>query len=454
MFVLDDMDLNFETAPGSAPDTAATHSETKSVEAPRPALTAQNTAKASETANAETNDAVRVQSGAETVRVPAERLDELMDRVGELVIQQARLNQLAESSANPLLKGIAEDIGRLAAGLRDTTMNIRLVPIGSLFNRFRRLVRDLARDLGKPVDLITEGEETELDKTVIERLADPLIHIIRNSLDHGIESPEGRIAAAKPATGRLRLAARHAGAEVQITVSDDGRGLDHVKIRQKAEEAGLISPGALVPESELWKLIFEPGFSTAKEVSALSGRGVGMDVAKRTIEALRGSIDISTQQNRGTEITLRLPLTLAIIEGLLVELAGSRYVIPLASVQECVELPEAQGNDRNLLDIRGELVPFLRLRELFGTDDSIEEHQKVVVVASGEIRVGLVVDRIIGSHQTVIKSLSKLHTGVKTFSGATILPDGAAALILDIPQLIDSGQLENRHFAQIHQEAA
>src|SRR6185437_10925594 len=253
-----------------------------------------------------------------SVRVDAERLDELLDRVGELVIAQSRLFQIAASSSDGNLKSIAEDLGRLSAGLRDTTMGIRMVPIGTLFSRFRRLVHDLSRDLGKEIELVTSGEETELDKTMIERLADPLVHLIRNAVDHGLEPVEKRRAAGKPVTGTVRLSAVYAGAEVAISVSDDGAGLDAARIRAKAEEQGLLTPESKIGEQELFQMIFAPGFSTAKEVTALSGRGVGMDVVKRTIDGLRGSIELSTDPGRGTTATLRLPLTLAIIDGMLV----------------------------------------------------------------------------------------------------------------------------------------
>ncbi|SFV38358.1 two-component system, chemotaxis family, sensor kinase CheA [Devosia crocina] len=380
---------------------------------------------------------------ATSLRVPAERLDELMDRVGELVIAQARLSQIAASSSDIALKTIAEELERLSSGLRDTTMGIRMVPIGTIFSRFRRLVHDLSTELGKQIEFITTGEETELDKTVIERLADPLVHLIRNSVDHGLESAEKRLAAGKDAKGTVRLSAVYSGAEVAISVIDDGAGLNHERIRAKAEENGLILPDAKLTEQELNHLIFAPGFSTAKEVTALSGRGVGMDVVKRTIDGLRGTIDVTTTQGEGSTFTLRLPLTLAIIDGMLVRVGDGRYTIPLAAVEECVELPdgiEAHAKGRNFLDIRGSLVPYLRLRQVFGLKGEGEAHQKVVIVSSGEGRVGLVVDQIIGNNQTVIKQLSKLHSGIKSFSGATILGDGSVALILDTAHLVASGQ--------------
>ncbi len=386
----------------------------------------------------------RAAKGTDSVRVPAERLDELMDRVGELVIAQSRLKQVAAANRDLQVQSVAEEIERLAMDLRDTTMGVRMLPIGSLFGRFRRLVHDLARELGKKIELTAIGEETELDKTVIDRLNDPLIHLIRNAIDHGLELPDERAAHGKPDQGRITLTARHAGAEVLVSVGDDGRGLDRARIQARAEEQGLLTPGAKLTDSELFQIVFQPGFSTAREVTSLSGRGVGMDVVKRTIDALRGTIDVSSTPGLGSEVTLRLPLTLAIIDGLLVRVGDGRYVIPLAAVEECVELSaaeDARSRGRNFLNIRGELVPFLRLRELFNAATPADRYQKVVVVSSGELRVGLVVDQVIGDHQTVIKSLSRLHADVANFSGATILGDGTVALILDVAHLVEFGQV-------------
>lgn len=380
---------------------------------------------------------------AASVRVAAERLDLLMDRVGELVIAQARLSQLATSRNDGEITSVAEELERLVAELRDTTMGIRMVPIGTIFGRFRRLVHDLSRELGKDVELVTRGEETELDKTVVERLADPLVHLIRNAVDHGLENASDRTAAGKLTQGRVELVARHAGAEVQIVVRDDGRGLDRDRIRGKAEEQGLLAPGTKLADADLFQFLFHPGFSTAPRVSAVSGRGVGMDVVKRTIEGLRGSIDITTTSGRGTDVTLRLPLTLAIIDGLLVRVGQARYVVPLAAVEECVELSAAddlRSTGRSFLNIRDELVPFLRLRDLFNSTTPAAPYQKVVIVSFGEERIGLTVDQVLGNHQTVIKSLSKLHADVDAFSGATILGDGTVALILDVVRLVELGQ--------------
>lgn len=380
--------------------------------------------------------------GIATVRVQAERLDELMDRVGELVIAQARLTQLASSGSDLSIKMIAEEIERLASSLRDTTMGARMVPIGSLFGRFRRLVHDLSRDLSKPVEFVTSGEDTELDKTMIECLADPLVHLIRNAIDHGIEDTATRAANGKTEQGRIELAAVHSGAQVLVTVKDNGGGLNTARIRAKAEEQGLIAAGAVLTDHEIHQFLFHPGFSTAQTISALSGRGVGMDVVKRTIENMRGSIDLSTRPSQGTTVTLRLPLTLAIIEGLLIRVGEGRYIIPLPAVEECVELTaeDERSRGRNFLNVRGNLVPFLRLRDILSAAGTPDRHQKTIIISTGETQVGLVADQIIGNHQTVIKSLSKLHSDVTIFSGATILGDGTAALILDVAQLVALAQ--------------
>lgn len=381
--------------------------------------------------------------GAENVRVPAERLDELMDRVGELVIAQSRLSQLANSSVDIQLRSVSEDVERLSGELRDTMMVLRMVPIAQLFSRFRRLTHDLARETGKQIELVTEGETTEVDKVVIERLADPLVHLVRNSCDHGLETPEERVAAGKNPAGQVTLVARQTGGDVTITIRDDGRGIDRQRVRAKAESSGLIAPGATLTDQELLQLIFEPGFSTAAQVTNLSGRGVGMDVVKKTIEALRGTINVTSNPGMGSEITLAIPLTLAIIDGLLVRVGTGCYVIPLSAVEECLELSQehdVQSRGRSFISLRESLVPFIRLRELFQTGTKPDQFQKVVVISTGSERVGLVVDQIIGDHQTVIKAMSRLHHDVATFSGATILGDGSVALILDVSHLVISGQ--------------
>lgn len=397
----------------------------------------------------ERRQGIERRAGGETVRVPAERLDELMNRVGELVITQSRLAQLAGQRgavSEVMLRSVAEDIERLSNELRDTTMALRMMPLGSLFGRFRRLVHDLARETGKTIEYVTEGEATEVDKTVIERIADPLVHLIRNACDHGIEPPDIRTAAGKPAAGRIAISAEQVGGEVVIRIADNGRGIDRLAVRAKAEAQGLVTPESVLSDRDLLQLIFQPGFSTASAVTNLSGRGVGMDVVKKTIEALRGSIEIVSEQGRGAEVRLHLPLTLAIVECMFVRIGTARYALPLSAVEECLELPAqeaaagAAGSGRNFVNLRGELVPYLRMRELFPTDHPTELYPKIVVVSAAGARVGLVVDQIIGNAQTVIKPLSRFHARVNVFAGATILGDGGVALILDVASLLAASQ--------------
>ena len=381
----------------------------------------------------------RKEEQASSVRVPAERLDALVNLVGEMVTVQARLSQTVASMDYAGLLSISEEVERLTAELRDNTMSIRMLPIGTTFSKFKRLVRDLSGELGKDILLVTDGGETELDKTVIERLNDPLVHLIRNCLDHGIERPEVREAAGKPGQGTVHLEAMHSGANVLIRITDDGAGLDADAIRSRAVERGLVAPETELSEKELFSLIFTPGFSTARQVTSISGRGVGMDVVKRSIDALRGTIDVSSQKGMGTTITLKLPLTLAIIDGLLVKVGDGRYVLPLSIVEECVELTRedlAGAHGRHVAHVRGEIVPFILLRERFAIDGNAPEVQQIVITESSGGKVGFVVDQVIGEHQTVIKNMGRVYRDVDAISGATILGDGTVALILDVPKLL------------------
>jgi two-component system chemotaxis sensor kinase CheA len=422
LFVLDDMELALTPLPSADP-------------APRP----DNDPAAGHPGEGEHHAGPTRAAPAETVRVPADRLDAVMNRVGELVIAQSRLSQIAGASDSIALRSVSEEIERLSAELRTTMMVLRMVPVGQLFNRFRRLVHDLAAETGKEFALEVDGETTEIDKTVIERLFDPIVHLIRNSCDHGLGTPEKRASLGKNPVGTVRLSAHQAGGQVVITIADDGRGIDVARVRAKAEANGLIEPNAPMSDQDLIQFIFHPGFSTAEKVTSLSGRGVGMDVVKRTIESLRGTIEVASVWGQGATFTLRIPLTLAIIEGLLVRVGHGRYVLPLSSVEECLELTAAEdtrSQGRSLITLRERLVPFVRLRDLFAVNVPPDPFQKIVVVASGSTRVGLVVDQIIGSHQTVIKSMSPLQKGAAAFAGATILGDGSVALILDIGHLL------------------
>jgi two-component system chemotaxis sensor kinase CheA len=375
---------------------------------------------------------------AATIRVPAERLDILVNLVGEMVTVQSRLSQISSVINNTDLLLVAEEVERLVTELRDNTMSIRMLPIGNTFNKFKRLVRDLSAELGKQINLVTEGAETELDKTVIERLNDPLVHLIRNSIDHGIEAPAIRERAGKPEEGTVKLTAEHSGANVLIHIADDGAGIDPEAIRLKAIEQGIITQDDDLTEKELYNLIFAPGFSMAKKVTNVSGRGVGMDVVKRGIDALSGTLEIESKKNEGTVITLKLPLTLAIIDGLLVRIADAFFVLPLSAIEECVELTREdirRMHGKNMTHIRGEVVPYIPLRERFkiaGEPPSIEQ---IIINRIGDGRIGLVVDQVIGQHQTVIKTMGKFYKNIKEVSGATILGDGTVALILDIGQL-------------------
>ena len=380
---------------------------------------------------------------AASIRVPADRLDRLVDLVGEMVTIQSRLSQTALGREDAELISIAEEVERLTAELRDNTLNIRMLPIGTTFSKFKRLVRDLSQELGKEIELTTTGADTELDKTVIEKLNDPLVHIIRNSIDHGIEAPEKREAAGKRRQGTIRLAAIHSGDSVIIEIVDDGAGLNEDAIRRKAVEKGVIGEQEQLSRHELFQLIFAAGFSTAQKVTGVSGRGVGMDVVKRAIEALRGSIDIDSVAGQGTTIRVRIPLTLAIIDSLLVAIGEDCYVIPLSIVEECIELTRADvaaAHGRNLVRVRDRLIPYVHLRDEFAITDEPPEIEQVVVTAVNGHQVGFVVDRVIGEHQTVIKSLGRMYREVQGLSGATILGDGKVALILDIPQLIQRAE--------------
>ena len=384
--------------------------------------------------------------GAASIRVPAERLDQLVNLVGEMVTVQARLSQVAGMNGDPRFVSIAEEVERLTNELRDTALNIRMLPIGSTFSKFKRLVRDLSLELGKEIDMETFGADTELDKTVIEKLNDPLVHIIRNSIDHGIETPEKRLAAGKPRFGTIRLGAEHAGDSVLITIHDDGAGINREAIHKKAIELGMVSPSLELSDQEVFGYIFAPGFSMAAKVTSVSGRGVGMDVVKRGIEGLRGSIVVDSTLGAGTTITLKIPLTLAIIESLLVKIGDSHFVLPLTAVEECVELSREdveKAHGRNVANVRGHLTPYINLRQQFGITGERPEIEQIVIVGVKGGRVGFVVDCVVGEHQTVIKPLGPLYHDVPGISGATILGDGSVALILapgDLAQLAESSE--------------
>ncbi len=373
------------------------------------------------------------------VRVQADKLDSLINLVGELVIASAAAGLSAQRNGDTATREAMAVVSTLVEQIRDGSLELRMVPIGETLQRFRRVVRDVSHELGKDINLEISGAETELDKTVVEKIADPLTHLVRNAVDHGIEPAEQRIASGKPAQGTVRLNAFHEAGSVVIEISDDGGGLDREKILQKAIAREMVKPDQELAEADLFNLIFEPGFSTADAVSNLSGRGVGMDVVKRGIEALRGTVEVRSEAGVGTTLRIRLPLTLAIIDGFLTGVADASYVVPLESVVECVELSAAQRErirGRHFINLRGEVLPFIRLRDYFALGGEAGRRENVVVVTYGGHKAGLIVDALVGEYQTVIKPLGQLFASLSGISGSTILGNGAVALILDVPSLV------------------
>jgi two-component system chemotaxis sensor kinase CheA len=371
---------------------------------------------------------------ARLIRVQADKLDQLIDLVGELVIAGASANLLAQKSGQGSLVEATSVLSRLVENIRDSALQLRMVQIGETFNRFNRVVRDTAKEIGKDIELVITGAETELDKSVVEKIGDPLMHLVRNAMDHGIEPAAVRQAAGKPEKGRVELNAFHDSGSIVIEVVDDGGGLNAEKIHAKAIERGLIQPGQALSEQEIVNLIFEAGFSTADKVSNLSGRGVGMDVVKRNIQALRGTVDVRTQLGVGSRFIIRLPLTLAIIDGFLTSVGASAYVIPLDNVVECLELRQTDTRG-HMLNLRGEVLPFVRLREMFEITDSRPVRENVVVVQYAGAKAGIVVDELLGELQAVIKPLGVLFRHLRGIGGSTILGSGEVALILDIQAL-------------------
>jgi two-component system, chemotaxis family, sensor kinase CheA len=372
---------------------------------------------------------------ARLIRVQADKLDQLIDLVGELVIAGASTNLLATRSRQSDLIESTSILTRLVEDIRDSALQLRMVQIGETFNRFNRVVRDVSREIGKEIDLVITGAETELDKTVVEKIGDPLMHLVRNSMDHGIEPADAREAKGKPRRGTVELNAYHDSGSIVIEVIDDGGGLPRDKILAKAIDRGLVQPGQTLSDQEIINLIWEPGFSTAEQVTNLSGRGVGMDVVRRNIQSLRGNCDVSSIEGEGTTFTIRLPLTLAIIDGFLVGVGKSAYVIPLDMVIECIELKDNTA-DRDFLNLRGEVLPFVRLREMFEIDGNRPIRENVVVVQYAGQKAGIVVDQLMGEFQTVIKPLSSIFRHLRGIGGSTILGSGEVALILDVHALI------------------
>ena len=391
----------------------------------------------------------KIAAEANYIRVDATKLGQLINLVGELVISSAAMNLIVERHGLTDAGDIAATMNSLVSSIRDAALELRMVQIGETFSRFRRVVRDVSNELGKDIELQISGGETELDKTVVEKINDPLTHLIRNSLDHGIESPEQRLAAGKPAKGTVQLNAYHESGHIVIQVADDGAGLNSDKIVAKAIANGVIRPDHGLSQQEIFNLIFAAGLSTKEQATNLSGRGVGMDVVKKNIEALRGSVGIDSIEGQGTTITIHLPLTLAIIDGFMVGAEQDRYIIPLNMVDECIEMdPEECEIDevQHYINLRGQVLPYLRLGDYFNCHKSeiAKRRESVVVVKVGQAKAGFVVDELHGEHQTVIKPLGKVFENLKGITGATVLGDGNVALILDVQGLIHAA-ISNRN---------
>jgi two-component system chemotaxis sensor kinase CheA len=380
---------------------------------------------------------------SQLIRVNSDKLEELIDLIGELVISNAHTSLLVQKLNDSKLQESAAQTSQQIEEIRDAALSLRMVQIGETFNKFRRVVRELSKDLGKDINLVIEGGETELDKSVVDKINDPLMHLIRNSLDHGIESPEVRVAKSKPAQGTIKLTAQHDSGSIIIKITDDGNGLNTEKILSKALEKNLIPEDHNLTDSEINYLIFAPGFSTADTVSNVSGRGVGMDVVKTNIESLRGQVEVTSVPEEGSVFTIRLPLTLAIIDGFLVGVGQQSYIVPLDLVEECIssqDITDSLYKDSNTIELRGQVIPLIKLADAYHfsanesyTDDKRREN--IVIAKYGSQLVGLVVDELLGEYQTVIKPLGKIFQNLKGLSGATILGSGEVGLIIDVPAL-------------------
>jgi len=433
-FVREDCELRI-TPPVAEPDVAAdAHATTGGVAAPATPADPRKP---------------KARDGAEDgrfIRVQADRLDAVINLLGELVVASAGASMLARETRQGALIEANGHMERLIEEIRNGTLQLRMVPIGETFSRFRRVVRDVAADLHKDVVLEIQGGETELDKSMVERIADPLMHLVRNALDHGLETPEERVAAGKPAQGQLTLSACHESGHVLIRIRDDGRGISRERVLKKAWDRGLVEPGVTLPDADILQLIFEPGFSTAEQVTNLSGRGVGMDVVRQNIEALRGRVQIASEPGQGTDIDIRLPLTLAIIDGFLIGVGDSRFIFPLESVVEVIQgdgLGQSmQADGRCCMELRGQVLPVMSLNEVYGLDCAPAVRPSVVVIQSAGRQYGVLVDVLMGHYQTVIKPLSRMFRSLRGISGSSILGNGDVALIFDVHALGDLAAAE------------
>jgi two-component system chemotaxis sensor kinase CheA len=456
-----DCELIIAQAPAAGADTAAAAAAgvinadlaadaiLSAAPTPVPSVKSETAAK-SETPKAEARPEAQLAADSGSIRVSVEKIDELMNTVGELVITQAMLSQLGTQIEGTTAEKLRSGLGQLERNMRElqeSVMRVRMLPISFVFSRFPRMVRDLAQRLGKQIELKLTGEQTELDKTVLEKIGDPLVHLVRNSIDHGIESPEVRAGAGKPAFGTVHLDACHRGGNIAVEVSDDGAGLDKERILAKARSRGLVGPNDQLSDEQVQELIFLPGFSTAEKTTDVSGRGVGMDVVRRNVKELGGKIEVRTERGKGSRFVITLPLTLAIVDGQSVAVGSETYIVPLISIVESMQLRTSNvsrlSGRGEVFSFRGDYLPIIRLHELYGVEPRTHQlHEGLVVVAEGEgRRVGLFVDDLLGQQQVVIKSLEANYGHVEGVSGATILGDGSVALILDVPGIIRAASL-------------
>ncbi len=381
-------------------------------------------------------------SAGRTLRVDVRKLDRMLDLSGEIGIARGRLTDMLEKRASLTVEEILaahRDADRLSLDLQELIMKARMVPVGPVFHQLLRLVRDLATDQGKRARLVVEGGEAEVDTAIVEAIRDPLTHMVRNAVDHGIEQPEIRRGRGKDPCGCIVLRAFHEAGAIVIEMVDDGAGLPRERIAQRAQALGLVPDASQVTDDEIGRLIFEPGLSTSQTVTEISGRGVGMDVVRRNVEAVRGSVSVESREGAGTSVTIRLPLTLAIIQGFKVGVAGETYILPLEAVVECVELPAGERGDESgngVINLRGKPLPYLRLRDLLGAEGAPPRRENVVVVQHGPATAGVAVDVLHGESQLVIKPLGRMFQGLPCISGSSILGDGKVALILDVAGLL------------------
>ena len=437
-----DLELHLETVAASEALSAVPPAATVA-ESPPPAPARKS--------SAQTDNSAKSQSAAagggdsSSIRVSVEKIDELMNTVSELVITQAMLSQIGRALEGPTAEQLRAGLAQLERNMRElqeSVMRVRMLPISFVFSRFPRMVHDLAQRLGKQIELKIAGDQTELDKTVLEKIGDPLVHLVRNSVDHGVEMPDVRVAAGKPATGTVHLDACHRGGNIAVEVSDDGGGLDKDRILAKAKQRGLVGATDVLTDEQIYDLIFLPGFSTAEKTTDVSGRGVGMDVVRRNVKALGGNIEIRSERGRGSRFIITLPLTLAIVDGQSVRVGGETYIVPLVSIVESLQVKNGDASNLSgageVFSFRGDYLPIIRLHEMFDVEPRTRAlREGLVVVAEGDgRRVGLFVDDLLGQQQVVIKSLETNYGHVDGVSGATILGDGSVALILDLAGLI------------------